>query len=176
MHDEGENCRPLRLIPLGILPIWLHYRSEDVIPVSYSRFSAFHDHQWRTSAPHNATLKHQGTTTLLHLVDSVSETFSLARLTPNTSATIIWLKAYATLVCEFNWTPILKSPFSVFLGPSVPLCMVSRCQMWTSPWTTGVKLRIMQPISYSLSRITTSCGCTKSIIQHGGVAFRVSPS
>ena len=54
--------------------------------------------------------------------------------------------------------------------------MVSRCQMWTSPWTSGVKLRILQSISYSLSRNTTSCGCTKSIVQHGGIALGVPPS
>ena len=62
------------------------------------------------------------------------------------------------------------------LGPPVPLCIVSRCQMWTLLCTSGVKLRIVLPISYSLSRITTSCGCTISIIQHGGVVFRVPPS
>ena len=111
MHDEGENCRPLRLIPLEILPRWLQYRSEDVIPVSYSLFSAFHDYQWRTSVPHNATPKHQGTTTLL---DSVSDTFSLTRLPPNTSLTIVGLKAHATVICELNLIPILTSPFSVF--------------------------------------------------------------
>ena len=155
MHDVGENWHPLRLIPLEILPIWLQYRSEDVIPVSYSRFSVFHNHQWRMSAPYNATPKHQGNTTVLHLLDSVSASFSLTRLPPNTSLTIVWLKAYAAHICEQNLMPILTSLFSVFLGPSVPRCMVSRCQMWTSSWTSGVKLCIMQPISYSLSRNST---------------------
>ena len=176
MHDEGENCRPLRIIPLEILPICLQYRSDDAIPVSCSRFSAFHDHLWRTSAPHNATPKHQGTTNLLHLLDSVSETLILTRLPRNTSLAIVWLKAPATLICEQNLMSILASPFSVFLGLSVPRCIVSTCQMWTTPWTSGVKLRIRQPISYSLSRNMTSCVCTKSIIQHGSVAFRVPPS
>lgn len=120
--------------------------------------------------PNNATPKHQGTTTLLHSLDGVSKTITLTRLLPKMFPTILWLKAEASLICE-HFVPILRSPFSVLSGSTVLRRMVSSCSIWTSPWTSRVMFCSL--LRYSVSRNTTSCGCTKIIIQYGGVLLKV---
>ena len=56
--------------------------------------------------PHKATPKHEGTTTLLHSLDTVSKTFSLTRLPPNKKPTIFWFNIWHSSVkrtwCELR--------------------------------------------------------------------------